>query len=83
VELAIARRVGVSQAERVRLLTVPAVPLPEFLVLAHLAVGQGLIGPQTAGMQAFLPLYLQQIAEVTYERAPYEIDARAWEQVGP
>ena len=33
-------------------------------------------------IEAFLPLYLQQIAEFTYDRAPYELDARAWEWVG-
>ena len=32
-------------------------------------------------IEAFLPLYLQQIAEFTYHRAPYELDARAWEWV--
>ena len=31
---------------------------------------------------AFLPQYLQQVAEFTYDRAPYEVDARAWEWVG-
>jgi hypothetical protein len=29
---------------------------------------------------AFLAMYLQQIAEVGYERAPYEIDAWEWER---
>ena len=33
-------------------------------------------------IEAFLPLYLKQIAEFTYDRAPYELDARAWEWVG-
>ena len=33
-------------------------------------------------IEAFLPRYLQQIAEVGYERAAYEVDARAWEWVG-
>ena len=33
-------------------------------------------------IEAFLPLYLQQIAEFSYDRAPYEVDARAWEWVG-
>jgi hypothetical protein len=31
---------------------------------------------------AFLSEYLKQIAEVGYERAPYEIDALAWERDG-
>jgi hypothetical protein len=33
-------------------------------------------------IDAFLPVYLKQIAEVGYERASYEVDARAWEWVG-
>jgi hypothetical protein len=33
-------------------------------------------------IEAFLPLYLKQIAEVGYDRAQYEMDARAWEWVG-
>ena len=31
---------------------------------------------------AFLPLYLQQIAEFGYEHSPFEVDARAWEWRG-
>jgi hypothetical protein len=31
------------------------------------------------GLAAFLSLYLQQIAEFTYDYAPYELDARAHE----
>ncbi len=33
-------------------------------------------------IDTFLPLYLKQIAEFTYDRAPYEVDARGWEWVG-
>jgi hypothetical protein len=33
-------------------------------------------------IEVFLSTYLKQIAEFTYERAPYEVDARAWEWVG-
>ena len=33
-------------------------------------------------IEAFLLLYLEQIAEVGYERAPYEVDARTREWVG-
>jgi hypothetical protein len=31
------------------------------------------------GLEAFLPLYLQQIAEFTYDGAPYELDAKQHE----
>ena len=33
-------------------------------------------------IEAFLPRYLKQIAEVGYERAQYEVEARAREWVG-
>jgi hypothetical protein len=33
-------------------------------------------------IDAFLSLYLKQVAEFTYERAPFELDAQAWEWVG-
>jgi hypothetical protein len=35
---------------------------------------------EAGSVGAFLAQYLRQIAEVGYENAPYEIDARAWEQ---
>jgi hypothetical protein len=28
------------------------------------------------GLEAFLPKYLQQVAEFTYDKAPYELDAK-------
>jgi hypothetical protein len=31
------------------------------------------------GLEAFLPLYLKQIAEFTYDHAPYELDAKQHE----
>lgn len=114
--LTLASRVGVAHPERIRLLTVSAVPAPADPELRQIAIQQNLIGPHTAGLtlgygifvvegcltprllahecrhvyqyeiagsvEAFLPRYLQQIAEVGYERASYEVDARAWEWVG-
>jgi hypothetical protein len=35
---------------------------------------------QAGSIGAFLAEYLRQIAELGYERSPYEIDARAWER---
>jgi hypothetical protein len=37
---------------------------------------------QAGSIAAFLPMYLNQIAEVGYDRAPFEVDARAWENGG-
>ena len=37
---------------------------------------------QAGSIAAFLPVYLQQIAQFTYARAPLELDARAHEQSG-
>jgi hypothetical protein len=34
---------------------------------------------QAGSLATFLPIYLQQIADVGYDRAPYELDARAHE----
>jgi hypothetical protein len=114
--LTLASRVGVAQPERIRILSVPAIPAPADPELQQIALEQNLIGPHTAGLtldygifivegcltprllahecrhayqyevatsiEVFLPLYLRQIAAVGYERAPYEVDARAWEWVG-
>jgi hypothetical protein len=114
--LTLASRVGVAQPERIRILTVAAVPAPDDPELRQIAIDQKLIGPNTAGLtlgygifivdrcmtprlvahecrhvyqyevagsiDGFLPLYLKQIAEFTYERAPFEVDARAWEWFG-
>jgi len=35
------------------------------------------VGGVAGSIEAFLPLYLKQVAEFTYNRAPYEVDARA------
>jgi hypothetical protein len=40
------------------------------------------VGFVAGSIEAFLPLYLKQIAEFSYDRAPLELDARAWEWVG-
>jgi hypothetical protein len=114
--LALAGRVGVAQPERIRILTVSAVPAPNDPELRQIAAEQNLIGPNTGGLtlgygifivdgrltsrllahecrhvyqyevagsiEAFLPLYLQQIAEFTYDCGPFEFDAQAWEWVG-
>jgi hypothetical protein len=38
---------------------------------------------QAGSLAAFLSVYLQQIADVGYDRAPYEIDARDYERDAP
>jgi hypothetical protein len=47
--LVLARRVGVVQPERIRILTVPAVPAPSDPELQQIALEQNLIGPRTGG----------------------------------
>ena len=49
-QLADARRVGVAQPERVRLLRVPEIPAPSHPVLAAAAAATGLISPFTIGL---------------------------------
>lgn len=49
-QLADARRAGVVQPERVRLLRVPQIPTPTHPALAAAAAATGLISPRTAGL---------------------------------
>jgi hypothetical protein len=49
-QLADARRVGVAQPERVRLLRIPQIPLPNHPALVAAANATGLISPSTVGM---------------------------------
>lgn len=115
--LKLARAVGVSHPEKIRISVVSELPLPSEPTLRDVAVQTGLLGPnmigitfgygiyvcdghisnrlishecrhvfqyETAGsIDAFLPIYLQQIATVGYHNAPYEIDAREHEQDMP
>lgn len=112
--ISIARRVGVSAPERIRILDVQYLPMPDDPQLKQAAVATGLLGSGMVGLtlgfgvlvcpsygkdirllshefrhvyqyeQAgsianFLPAYLQQIATVGYQNAPFEMDARAHE----
>lgn len=112
--LRLARAVGVSHPEKIRISVVSELPQPSEPNLRDIAIQTGLLGPnmigitfgygiyvcdghisnrlishecrhvfqyETAGsIDAFLPIYLQQIATVGYDSAPYEIDAREHEQ---
>lgn len=112
-ELRLARAVGVSHPEKIRVSTVQVLPLPDDPELQSVAVETGLLGPQMIGVtfgygiyvreghisnrlishecrhvhqyeaagsiEAFLPVYLHQIATVGYYDAPLEIDARQHE----
>lgn len=114
--LVLARAVGVTRPELVRVQLVDAVPFPEEPLLRRAAMYTGLLGPNVAGLTlghgiyivagresarllshecrhvhqyeeagsiaAFLAQYLQQIADLGYEGAPYELDALAWERDG-
>ncbi len=111
--LRLARAVGVSYPEKIRVSAVQALPLPDDPELQSVAVETGLLGPQMIGVtlgygvyvregyisnrlishecrhvhqyeaagsiEAFLPVYLHQIATVGYHDAPLEIDARRHE----
>lgn len=111
--LALARAVGVTHPDRIRVWTVARIPAPDDPELKRFAIEQNLLGPATHGttlgygicvlhghatprllshefrhvyqyeqagsIDAFLTIYLKQIAEYTYAKAPYEIDARAHE----
>lgn len=112
--LAIARSVGVEYPERIRILDVLQLPIPDDPVLQRFAASLGLFGPLAVGLtlgysvfvwrgfgdsirllshefrhvyqyeQAgsiaeFIPAYFQQVLAMGYDKAPFEIDARAHE----
>ena len=110
----VARSVGVLHPERIRIVEVDSLPLPEDPDLKQAALATGLLGPNMIGLTlgygiyvcrgrgtirllshefrhvyqyekagsiaAFLPVYLQQIVSVGYNSAPFEVDARAYEE---
>jgi hypothetical protein len=114
-EQQVARRVGVSRPELIRVALVDTLPMPDDPALQSAAIQTGLLGPHMAGLTlgysvfvrrgqrtlrllshefrhvyqyeqagsiaAFLPVYLQQIAQFGYANAALEADARAYEQV--
>jgi hypothetical protein len=57
-EMDLARSVGVRYPERVRIKTVPAIPLPEDAELCAAAVQAELIGPSTRGLTLGYGVYL-------------------------
>lgn len=111
--LALARSVGVSHPELIRVAEISSLPLPEDPELRQAALATGLLGPgmvgltlgygvyichghgnvrllshefrhvhqyeQAGSIAGFLPAYLEQIVTVGYDKAPFEVDARAHE----
>lgn len=111
--LRLAKAVGVSHPERIRISIVESLPLPDDPELRGVALETGILGPGMIGVtfgygiylraghvsarlvshecrhvyqyeaagsiDAFLPVYLQQIATVGYFNAPLEVDARQHE----
>jgi hypothetical protein len=109
----LARAVEVTFPEKIRVSTVPTLPLPDDSQLREVALETGLLGEGMIGVtfgygiyvcaghvdnrlishecrhvfqyeaagsiEAFLPVYLHQIATVGYYDAPLEVDARAHE----
>lgn len=109
----LARLVGVTHPEKVRVALVDGLPSPEDRTLQAAALQTGLLGPGRVGLTlgysifvcrghltrrllshelrhvhqyelhgsiaAFLSLYLSQIIDFGYERAPFEVDARTHE----
>lgn len=58
-ELSDAQEVGVAHPERVRLLSVPAIPIPQHSVLRAVAEVTQLIGPFTAGLTLRYGIYVR------------------------
>ena len=112
-EESIARAVGVTHPEKIRISIVSSIPIPDDPMLQKVGIETGLLGPDTTGLtlgygiyicagkatdrllshecrhvyqyetfgsiEAFMPIYLQQIAQYGYEDAPLEKDARQHE----
>jgi hypothetical protein len=57
-ELDVARRVGVKEPERVRVLQVPTVPMPYSLALRAAAIQAGMFGPHVHGMTLGYGIFL-------------------------
>src|ERR1700709_2396808 len=62
-QMADARRVGVRQPERVRLLSAQAIPIPEHPRLQAAAEATGLLSPLTAGLALRYGIYLRRDVE--------------------
>jgi hypothetical protein len=58
-QLADAREMGVAQPERVRLSTVPQIPMPEHPLLAAAGQATGLLSPFTAGLTLRHGIYIR------------------------
>jgi hypothetical protein len=58
-QLSDARRVGVAQPERIRLLAISAIPVPEHPVLRVIGEAAGLISPFTAGLALRYGIYIR------------------------
>lgn len=56
--LEIARRVGVQHPEKIRVLTVSSIPVPDDPFLRSVALSQGVVGPDTIGITFGHSLYL-------------------------
>lgn len=59
VGLADARRIGLQQPDRVRLLRVDSVPLPDDPILRNVAITVGLITPETRGLTARYGIFIR------------------------
>jgi hypothetical protein len=64
-EIDTARAVGVSQPDKIRIKSVPSIPIPEEARLAKVAVQYGLLGPATEGLTLFYGVFIR---EGTYSR---------------
>lgn len=58
-EIKIARAVGVTEPEKIRIKIVEAIPVPDDPVLASAAIQTGLLAPDTAGLTLFYGIFIR------------------------
>lgn len=59
-QIAIARKVGVAQPNKIRIMEVDSLPFPEDSELRHLAQTNGLLSPNMAGLTLGYGIYIRQ-----------------------
>ena len=82
-QLSDARTMGVSQPERVRLLIIPQIPMPDHPLLIAAGHATGLLSPYTAGLTLRHGIYIRQdVADDRFLVAHELVHTRQYERLG-
>lgn len=78
-----ARRAGVAHPERIRLLNVPRIPMPEHPMLHAAAVGTNLISPNTGGLTLRYGIFIRLDCKVQRQLLVHEfVHTSQYERMG-